>query len=288
MPVESGMRVNPCANLVLAALAIGHDAAAALGRAMDFPALTEEHRARLMQARDGGDHQEPAFFILLRSAAGFDGEVGDAPIRLAPDLDAMIERPADFRGDLCRVTGIIQQRTDLSGRYVGAVEWFLRDDAARPFIVYVARVDETRHPLSGFHDGQRVEIVARFYKRMDAAARDGRERSYAAFVGARPRIVLPAAGGPGSGAAMFWVVAIPAAVLLGVFLILVVYARRHREPGVRRRRFAGGAAAGDVAALDLDHPLSDDPAEALGELHERAHHVVDGAAPPESSHPGSS
>ena len=273
MPDETGMRPHAGAIVVLALLAVGPAAPAALAHARDFPPLTEEHRARLMQARDGGDHQDPAFFILLRSAAGYDGDVGDAPIRLEPDLTAMIERPADFRGDLCRVSGVIQQRADLSGRYVGAVEWFVRDDAGRPFIVYVARVDETRHPLSGFHDGQRVEIVARYFKRVDATARDGQSRSYAAFVGARPRVILPGSA-QGAGAGMIWVVAVPVVILLGVFLILVIYARRHREPAVRRRRTggggAGGASGGHDMAMGADGPLPDDPSDALSELRERA------------------
>ena len=134
-------------------------------------------------------------------------------------------------------------------------EWFVRDDAGRPILVYVAGLG----PDHEFRDGHRVEIIARFYKRVDARGRDGRQRGYPAFVGAVP---VQAGGTSGEWTAMLPLV-IPVGVMLMVFVLLLVYAQRG---GAARRPPAVAA----TPLVEPDQDLSRDPVEALTELRRRS------------------
>jgi hypothetical protein len=106
-------------------------------------------------------------------------------------------------------------------------------------------------------------VLARFYKRVDAVARDGVERSYAAFVGAHPQRVEAAP----AGTAHLFIVLVPVIVLLAAFVVLMMYVRRQRGGRRAVRRAIGPE---DAAVLDEIGPLPDDPAEALAELRRRA------------------
>ncbi len=225
-----------------------------------FPPLTETQRVRLETATDGRDHREEAFVALLENISSWNGELGDAPIRLDPDLEALVEDPAAYRGSICRVTGTIQQRTRLAPPHERAEEWFIRDRSDRPIIVYMLDLPEA--PLSGFRDGQVVSVDARFYKRVDFTARDGIPRSYPSFVGA----FAHRAPTPAAAQGQLTIIAIPLALLLVAFLLLLWYTRRHRrgnDERVHRR---------PVPTEDLDDepPLPEDPCEALAELKRRA------------------
>jgi hypothetical protein len=169
----------------------------------------------------------------------------------------MIAFPDVHRGELCRLTGVLQQQAGLREPFESASEWFLRDEAGRPVLVYVEGLGE-----QDFEDGTPVVLLARFYKRVDAVARDGVRRSYPAFVGAFPeRAPRPAAADPWS---RLWVVALPVAVMMAVFAALLVYGRRVRGGHTRRVARPG------EEALDRVEGLPDDPAEALVELRRRA------------------
>lgn len=226
----------------------------------EIPPLSEGQIARLVTAQDGQDHQEEAFSALLENMELSSGEAGDTLIRLNPDLDSMIKRPADFRGDLCRLIGVIQQQTRLPVPYETVSEWFLRDAAGQPMLIYVTGfLNESR---VGFAKGDRVQIDARFYKRADFIARDGIQRSYPAFVGAKPKKLALNAGDSLRG---MWTVVIPVVFLVLVFIILFAYVRHQKK-----RPHSHLASLTTKTGVDEAGTLSDDPAQALSELRQRA------------------
>jgi hypothetical protein len=220
-----------------------------------IPPLTDDEAARLGTAADGVDRRGDAFAALVENVARWVPATVDAASLPAPDLDRIVADPAAQRGAVYRVAGRIQQQVPLAYPYENVVEWFVRDDAGRPMIVYVRGLG----PGHGFRDGRAVVVPARFYKRVDAEARDGRLHRYAAFVGAFPR---PA--GEGGGWGRLWVVTVLVVVMLVVFLLLLLYARRGQGP-MRARAVIGGPWPGAG-----DDGLPDDPAEALAELRRRA------------------
>ncbi|MHC4414776.1 MAG: hypothetical protein ACYS0G_05785 [Planctomycetota bacterium] len=219
-----------------------------------IPPLTDDQRIRVASAHDGRDHREEAFVALLDNIRQWTPGVGDAPLRLNPDLATMLQRPDAHRGELCRITGRIQQQSRLDRPHQNVLEWFIRDEGDRAILVYVARLERSDQ----FRDGQQVMILARFYKRVDATARDGKVRGYPALVGAFPTVI----GSGDEGWARLWVVSGPVLVMLVAFLLLLLYARRGRGPTRRRARPVVGPA--------VDETLPDDPAEALAELRRRA------------------
>ncbi|MCH7571589.1 MAG: hypothetical protein IH891_01600 [Planctomycetes bacterium] len=226
----------------------------------EIPPLSEGQITRLATAQDGRDHQEEAFSALLENMKLYSGEVGDSLIRLKPDLDSMIKRPTDYRGDLYLLSGVFQQQTRLSVPYESVSEWFLRNDAGVPMLIYV-----TGLPLESGVDfvvGDRVQMVARFYKRVDFIARDGIQRSYAAFVGAKPKKLGLIAGDPLSG---MWIVVIPVFFLALVFIILFAYVRH-----LKKRPHRHSAPLTMKTIVDEAGTLSDDPAQALSELRQQA------------------
>ncbi len=221
-----------------------------------IPPLTEDQRVRLATAFDGRDHQEAAFVALVENARAWTAGIGDAPIRLHPNLAAMLNDPEAYRGTLCQITGRVQQQTPLTALYEGVTEWFVRDDSGRPILVYVVKHEGD----PAIVDGQAVILYGRYYKRVDEIARDGVSRSYPAFVGALPRQ-------PGSADAALGglvVLVIPVAVLLVVFLVLMLYVRRNRAERRARRTVSD-----ERCEVDESLGLPDDPVEALSEMRRR-------------------
>ena len=140
------------------------------------------------------------------------------------------------------ITGSLQQQTP-SPEQPRISEWFVRVESGRPILLYVYGSDVgsgvgAPGPDSGddFEDGQTITIPARFYKRVEAVARDGRVHEYAAFVGAFPRLVATdTRDNPRDDRwAGMWLVAAPIMIMMGVFILLLIYARR----GGRRPRGA--------------------------------------------------
>jgi hypothetical protein len=247
------------------------------------PPLSERQQRDLASAQDGLDHHEQAFFALVESvrgwrepsAAGSD----DEPIRLAPDLAALLERPADFRGDLCRITGELLQQTTLAPPYEDVSEWFVRESrTGQPVIIYVVKPNSSQT----FADRQHVQIDGRFYKRMRFTARDRKTRDYPAFVGRFPILVAPPAtqsgspiapgpGGGGRGLDLLAIIAGPVAVLAIVLAGMRMWISRKSR--LRQRERHGLHADGLTAnggAVDEAEGLPDDPVEALAELRRRA------------------
>jgi MprA protease rhombosortase-interaction domain-containing protein len=235
--------------------------------AQSVPPLTPGQMLRLAKAVDGGDHREDAFAALLENVRVWKGESGDAPIRLQPNFEAMAANPDEFRGDLCRIGGVLAQHTQLAPPFEHVQEWFVRLPDGRPVITYVSQ------PPDQFADGHPLEIDARFYKRIDFVARDGQKRSYAAFVGAFPRAIGPAeVRAPTSDPyGRVWLVAAPILAMLVVFAGLLIYARRRRASAMHRALPRSlGVDQGVPAQVDSTQGLPDDPAQALAELKRQA------------------
>src|SRR5262249_25537285 len=137
--------------------------------------LTPQQRERLNAVVDGPDQRDDGFAALLENVAAWTSDdPGDQPIRLQPDVQNMIDRPGAYRGDLCRIRGSIDQQRHLDPPDDHVSEWFIRSPERRAILVYVADLKQPQL----FRDGDLVEIDARFYKRIDASARDGRMHSY--------------------------------------------------------------------------------------------------------------
>jgi hypothetical protein len=230
-----------------------------------IPPLTEGQRTRLATAHDGRDHREEAFAALLENARAWSEGAGDAAVRLNPDIEVMITSPDDYRGDLCRIVGVIQQQTALPRPWEGASEWFLRNDAGRPIIVFITGLTGEQDV---FRDGGRVMVYARFYKRIDAEARDGQVHRYAAFVGAHPVMMDASPRGAGAFPGVFALAILVIVGLAAVLIALLVLARRQGSRRIGAASFR--AVRGDLPAVDEGEALPDDSAEALAELKRRS------------------
>lgn len=236
--------------------------------AMAIPPLTDEQSVRLETAYDGRDHQEEAFVSLIENLRAWDGAVSDTPIRLEPDVDAMLADPEQFRGEVVRLIGRVAQVTPLAAPHDGVLECFIRDEMNRPVLVYIVLPTDDEAAFS-VRERSRIEVFARFYKRVDLTSRDRRVRSYAAFVGAHPRTVSPVAAN--EEVAYLTIISIALLALLIVFVLLMAAARRRRE----NHYLASARLFTESIPPELDDTsdLPDDPAEALSELRRRMHHA---------------
>lgn len=228
-----------------------------------LPPLTPTQQVELDAARDGDDFREPAFLALIEHTQSWPP---DLPARAAlppPDGDALLADPARHRGEPVMLEGRIEQQMRIDAPYGPAVEYFLRDANDQPLIVYTPAARGA--DATALRDGQRVQLPARFYKTMQFTARDGRERTYLAFVGNHPGVVQ--AAGP-----IAWstpaVIALAVLILFVVFLVLFAIVRSQRRSTDHSRR---RPPARPDAPPDDDAPLPDEPVEALAELHRRAH-----------------
>ena len=219
--------------------------------------LSESERTVIATARDDRSHEEEAFAVLLSHAAAWTGELGDQPIRLTPDFEAMIAAPDQYRGELCRIEGRLEQRTGLGGAFEGD-EWFIRTADQTAVVVYLP-MDER---MKRIRDGQHVAIDARFYKRMRFEGRDDETHAYAAFVGARPWLL----DAPNPWRHL-WVIAVLVLILFVAFIVLFAIVRRGRatQSGSRRR----GDDAYDATDAEADEGLPSDAVAALEELARR-------------------
>lgn len=242
------------------------------------PPLTDQQRRDLATAHDDGEYAEQAFYALIESIRGWrDSPTADGEsIRLAPDLRGLTEHPADFRGDLCRITGELLQQTQLPPPYDDVSEWFVRDERGdKPVIVYVVAPDAALATIKR----ARVQVEGRFYKRMHLTARDRQPRDYAAFVGrfpvalgaARPPATAPAGGASNRGISVLTAIAGPIVVLMIVFVGLRLWIGRKGRigrPARERDRFEPLHAI--EQEVDDASGLPDDPVAALAELRRRA------------------
>ncbi len=113
-----------------------------------IPPLGEDQRVRLDDAADGRGYQEAAFDALVENIRQWSPGAGDALVRLHPNLEAMLADPESYRGELCQITGAIQQQTRLPAPHDDVIEWFVRNEDDQPILVYVL------DPQESFRDGQ--------------------------------------------------------------------------------------------------------------------------------------
>lgn len=236
-----------------------------------IPPLTEDQRNILATADDGStrDHREAAFFALLQNTAQWTADLGDAPIRLHPDYEAMLADPDAYRGELCRIEGRIERIEPLLDPYEGVEAWFVRVEHDRPILVYVDFKDREEARLQ-FRRGFSIAIIARFYKRYERVVAevngDGNPQIYPTFVGAFPQTLEAAAvtNRPFGIADLM----IPLVVILCAgFGLVWILVRRSRAGG------SGSRPPGQVRSEEIVEEaieLPDDPAEALAILRDRA------------------
>ncbi len=236
-----------------------------------IPPLAEDQRNILATADDGAtrDHREAAFFALLQNTAQWTGEIGDAPIRLHPDYDAMLADPDAYRGELCRIEGRIERVEPLLSPYEGVEAWFVRVENDRPVLVYVDFKDREESRLQ-FGRRSSITIVARFYKRyervVDEVNGDDQPQVYATFVGAFPQPLetIAAANRPFAITDLM----IPLVVILCAGFGLVWILVRRGRAGGSSSRLQRLERAPEI--VEIEPGLPDDPAEALAILRDRA------------------
>jgi hypothetical protein len=234
-----------------------------------IPPLNDDQQALLASAIDGRDHVEPAVWALLDNTKQWAGDLGDAPIRLRVDADALVSNPDARRGELFRVEGVIQSIEPLREPYKWIEAWFVRLESGRPALVYVDFREGRGARERRFSEGDRVSIDARFYKRVDAVDRRGIAQSYPAFVGAWPRAVGGDRGWSSVAAVPPAFLVAATAVLALVFVGVFIHARRVRANG-RARAHVARIHRPDSVVDDGATDLPVDPAAALAELRRRS------------------
>lgn len=255
--------------------------------------LTEEQRIAIETARDGYDQREQAFAMLLENARSWTPgnqipgsqtpgsqtpesqtpgmETQGEAVLARPDDAAVVERPDEFRGRLFELEGVIQQQMRLANPEEGVMEWFIRTDNGVPLVIYM----DEKALGEPWRDGQRVRMLARFYKVIELTARDGVARQYSAFVGGFPAAISPHPPSPpppeGRGSAVtsrpptsFRGLVTVLLIMIVIFVIAALVARSKRRP-TRDGRIAINGPGVDEAGS-----LPDDPAQALAELRRRS------------------
>lgn len=195
-----------------------------------LPPIPEDLRTALDAVSEGGDHNETAFALLVADVRAWPSEL--AGPHAAPDWSALLAGGDAPRGEGLRVEGRLVQRSPLEERWSGVKEWFLRDGGGRAICAFV--VD----PPAGIREGARLALDARWYKRIDAVARDGTERGYPAVVGriatAEPETAAPPLAGYGG--------LVATVIAMSVAYIVV----RRRAAAAARRPRSGRTRRGGV------------------------------------------
>ena len=221
-----------------------------------MPPLTEAQRVALATAIDDRDYQESAFAALAEAALALDVASLDANSLTSADSiqwDQVLDDPDSMRGEPVLLSGRLEQSQPLSRPWDAFTEWFVRAPDGRAFAVYVPLEDDRE-------SGESVRVPARFYKRIQATARDETVRRYPALVG-RPLALHPVEMG---GA---WIVILVIAFLCCWVLLRVLV----RSPGApARMRTAAHAPFPAENDEKLSEDLPTDAAEALDVLARRS------------------
>jgi hypothetical protein len=231
--------------------------------------LSDDQRERLAHAVDGGDHHDEAFLALVENVRTWEirGGLGNVTVRIEPDLAHMIDNPDIYRGEVCRISGELRQQTRLALPFDSIIECFVGSQNAPSALVYIVESPDDL-PLA---DRQMIEVYARFYKRVEFIARDGKRHSYPAFVGTAAKPLMVQAKNQGASPLSFNVIGTTVLVLTSVFAGVWLWARS-RRPGtmqVQRLR-ARSQRHQSTSAVDEIDALPDDPAQALEQLKRRA------------------
>lgn len=188
------------------------------------------------------------------------------------DLCGVIQRgEAD---EMVEVAGRVEQVTNLAPPFEGSRELFVRlqgkSGGGSVAVVYLCAHDAQ----VVVHERQQIRSQAVAYKTVRFTARDGRARSYPAFINVKLLEVPPAAGRSVSGDAL-WVTALLTAGMAAVFLVVAIWARRARtQRSAMNRQGCGSEVASELPPAsegDVDcRDLPEDPVAALEALRRRA------------------
>src|SRR5262245_52727661 len=135
--------------------------------------LTREQTQRLNAASDDAEYREDAFLALVENVRLWADGIADAAVRLNLDVEKLMAKPSDFRGELWRLQGRLDQQSELPAPFEDFSEWFIRTPPGIPVVIYVKK------PRTPMRIGDDVEVFARFFKRLSLVARDGTTRQYA-------------------------------------------------------------------------------------------------------------
>jgi len=200
---------------------------------------------------DEEDYRDAAFALLVGRAAS------DASLASSPrwnSITSVIQSPAEHRGAAGVICGRLAQRGALPAPDRGVEEWFIRPREGDALAVFVVGGAEAM-----FAPGAQVCIEARFLKLIDAAARDGQTRRYAAFV-AHVRSVR---GVDASGVRLTGVL-VP--IIFVMSLALAIIRVRLRRKNARTARMTAPARGPLPSAAEPSLELPSDAAEALAVL----------------------
>jgi hypothetical protein len=233
-----------------------------------LPPLSDAQTQRLSHAVDGNDHREDAFLALIENARAHEtaSATVESPATIS-DWSTFANDPAKFRGQLFHIEGQLEQSARLAPPYEDVQEWFVRNNQGTPIIVYLCGAERitSRRPT--------VSMNARFYKQITFTARDGKQRSYPAFVGAQPQIIIAKtqpASSTSPALSQLWFIAGPVAAMLVVFIVLRIGVGRRKSGHAISARPRGRLREDDDDSAAADLPT--DAVEALAELKRRAHH----------------
>ena len=212
----------------------------------------------LAGAEDDGDIPDEAFFALVDHVRSWPEGARTPGVRLEVAHEDLLKDPAANRGLLLVIKGRIEQHRDMGPPFEDVQEWFVRDEAGAPWIVYVVG-----DGISGPVDGKQVIMEAYFYKRMLLEDRSGVQRAYPALAGAFPIVLQPVDDPPIAGVASLWAIL---AILAGALLLVMLLARKLSGQQASRR-----AIVLSEDTLPPDPPLPSEADEALRELKRRGH-----------------
>ncbi len=248
------------------------------------PPLTDDQRQQLLTARDYSQQLDEAAWYPLLDNAGRMNSADKAGARY-PDLEQLLSQPADFRGELFVIEGLLAApprtlpRLARPGPWSGRLQqWVIQTDSETDQVVLLYLVeppaDKERPKV-----GEPVWIVARFYKVWDERRDyDAKMLRYAVFVG---RTVNAGGRGGGGSAAQRKGVGLGGGVSAVIAAVVVMaggyYILRRRiaaqnqlgSERVSRRRRELEQAPDEPSADETDEPLPEDPVEALRELERR-------------------
>ena len=170
-------------------------------------------------------------------------------------VEALMTSPSATRGELYRVEGQLLQERTMPAPHRDIQEWFLRLPSGEPVVVYLP----ARDAMALNADGQVVTIDARFYKVLEAIARDQQVRKYPAFFGRSPRLLAQTRSAVTERMDILILLGF-IAILVCVGLALIAYARRQMNSTTRQPH----------RPVQPRPRATEDPANALRELRSQA------------------
>ena len=223
----------------------------------NIPILAPVEVERLSYALDGRDSLDDGFAVLVEHVRQWDWQAPlEDGMELQVNLAEIVSDPVAFRGSAMFVSGEIEQQSTVPS-WNRVEEWFVRDATGTPFVLYVVGDTQLSNRSS-------IMAYARFYKTMALTGRDGRDRSFPAFVTSGQAVVARHE----SDAIPLPLILIPI-ITLGAMVVFLL-GRNRAGTSLRIRELPIHPEDVLRAAEDAATDLPDDPAEALAVLHECA------------------